>query len=89
MSTKQTDTHMEYQQRLYQDFVTMVDDFGSGLLSYDYIEEALDDYRDDDDVDTHTYEMCKKYWDDAVADESFWQEEDRLKWEQIKDSNVY
>lgn len=90
MSTPQTDSHHDFQKRMYQEFCTMVDEFQDGLVSYDAVEEELEEMREDDDIDSHTYMQCEKYWNHAKNEEKFWQEEERRVWSDLKDdSGVY
>jgi hypothetical protein len=87
MSSKQIDSHNDRQERIFQEFDSLVSQFRDELVSYDQVEEELDMLRDDDECDTYTYEKCKKLWDQQIQDESFWQEEDRQMWEQLRDDS--
>lgn len=89
MSTEQTDAHNEYQKQIYTNFVQLVDDFRNGTAEYDFVEEELDGLREDEDVDAYTFMKCEEYWGEARTEEEFWQEEDRLKWKQLEDDNVF
>lgn len=89
MSTAQTDSSNELQKVIYQNFCSFVDEFSEGMVDYDSVEDELDSMIDDEEVTKHTFVMCKKYWENAKDEDSFFQEEERRKWDVFyKDSGV-
>jgi hypothetical protein len=87
MSTEQTDAHNAYQHQIFVSFDEMVQEWFAGHIDYEEVEGALADLEEDPDVDLYTYTKCEEIWTQAKKDDSFWQEEDRQKWEQLeKDS---
>lgn len=87
MSSKQLDSNHDIQERFVQAFGDLLQEFDSGLVTYDDVEDALVELKDDEECAPQTLDRCIKEWEQKVHDEEFWQEEDRQMWEQLqKDS---
>lgn len=74
MSSVQTDYYWKRQERILDEFVSLVDDWQTDpevFVTFDQIETELEKANEDSGVSKETYMEMKRYWDEVKFAEDF------------------